>query len=72
MPDETVSVLQIKMASGFIRGSAGFPPVTECGDYKSLQRAAFLTDYTQSARSNRPIYSQDTKVELTNPSINLH
>lgn len=31
MAGETVSFLLIKMALGFRKGSAGFPPATECG-----------------------------------------
>lgn len=42
----------------------GFPSTKECVDYQSLQKAAFLTDYVQSALGNRTTYSQDTGAVL--------
>lgn len=42
----------------------GFPLAEECGDYSSLQRAAFLTDYAQSVLSNGATYSQDSGAAL--------
>lgn len=43
----------------------GFPLAKECGDYQSLQRAAFLTDYVQSVLNSKTTYSQDTGAALT-------
>lgn len=52
------------MALEFRKGSMGFPLAEECGDYSSLQRAAFLTDYAQSVPSNGATYSQDSGAAL--------